>query len=286
MRRISAPSSIAGIWNGKPKYREIRLSVLERIGRSFLLPEFRMEELLVKKYDVTLTLSKKRIPVYADSYEEAMAQVGELLAGLALMDFKEEEVESILVNGPDTANALPESATDQRTSKQKIKSRHVSSDMNKLCETLENLCLDSGYEEDEIEEELDNISSIEDFEPLLHWNFEPVCGLEVEGSEDIFPHHRNRLFGKNGYLLDDSLGSGVSAMSSVTESYELWLLEDMSLAVTFCCTMVVEGENGYFESVTFRFQVSGSYPELSGDFDAVDFLRSIEDRICDALNLD
>ena len=241
----------------------------------------------MKKYDVTLTLSKKQIPVYADSYEEAMAQVGDMLAGLALMNFKEEEVESILVNGPDTPNAFPASSTNQRTDKQKIKSRHVSSDMDKLCETLESLCLDSGYEEEEIEEELDNISSIEDFEPLLHWNFEPVCGLEVEGSEDIFPHHRrNRLFGKNGYLLDDSLGSGVSAMSSVTESYELWLLEDMTLAVTFCCTMMVEGENGYFASVTFRYPVSGSYPKLSGDFDAVDFLYSIEDRICDALGLD
>lgn len=241
----------------------------------------------MKKYDVTLTLSKKQIPVYADSYEEAMARVGELLAGFALMDFKEEEVESILVNGPDTPNAVSESGMNQRTGKQKIPSCHVSPDMDKLCETLENLCFDGGYEEEEIEEELDNISSMEDFEPLLHWKFEPVCGLELEGSEDIFPHHRrNRLFGKNGYLLDTSFDNGISAMSTVTESYELWLLEDMTLAVAFCCTMEVEGNDGYFESATFRFPVSGSYPELSGDFDAVDFLLSIEDKICDALGLE
>lgn len=241
----------------------------------------------MKKYDVTLTLSKKQIPVYADSYEKAMEQVGDMLAGLMLMDFKEEEVESILVNGPDTPNALYESDTNRQTGKQRIKSCHVSPDMDKLCETLENLCLGSGYEEDEIEEEPNNISSIEDFEPLLHWNFEPVCALEVEGSSDCFPsYRRNRLFGKNGYLLDYSLGSGVSALSTVTESCELWLLEDMTLAVTFCCTMLVEGKDGYSESATFRYPVSGSYPELSGDFNALDFLLSIEDQICSALHLD
>ena len=240
----------------------------------------------MRKYDVTLTLSKKQIPVYAASYEEAMAQVGGLLAGLALMEFKEGDVENIVVSSPDTPKALPECGADRQTGKQR-KYSHVSPDMDKLRETLEKLCLDNGYEYEEIEEELDNISSMEDFDPLLHWDFEPVCGLEVEGSEDIFPdRRRNRLFGKNGYLLDDSLGNGISALSTVTESYELWLLEDMTLAVTFCCKMTVEGEDGYFESAAFRFPVSGSYPELSGDFNAPDFLLSIEDRICEALGLD
>lgn len=60
----------------------------------------------------------------------------------------------------------------------------------------------------------------------------------------------------------------------------------MSLAVTFCCTMTVEGNDNYSESATFRIPVSGSYPKLSGDFNAVDFLLSIEDKICDALHLD
>ena len=240
----------------------------------------------MRKYDVTLTLSKKQIPVYADSYEEAMAQVGDMLAGLALMDFKEEDVENIVVNSPDAPKALPECGADRQTGKQK-KYSHVSLDMDKLCETLENLCLGCGYEEEDIEEELDNISSMEDFDPLLHWKFEPVCALQLEGSDDCFPNRRrNRLFGKNGYLLDDSLGSGISAWSTVTESYELWLLEDMSLAVTFCCTMTVKGDDNYSESATFRYPVSGSYPELSGDFNALDFLLSIEEQIYEALHLD
>lgn len=159
--------------------------------------------------------------------------------------------------------------------------------MDKLCETLESLCLDNGYDEEEVEEEMDNISSFEEFEPLLHWEFEPVCALELEGSDCIFPdRRRNRLFGKNGYLLDTSLDSGIAALSTITQSYELWLLEDMSLAVTFCCTMTVEGNDNYSESAAFRIPVSGSYPKLAGDFNAVDFLLSIEEKICDALHLD
>ena len=237
----------------------------------------------MRKYEVTLTLSKKRIPVYADSYEKAMAQVGEQLTGLMLLDCKEEEVENILISSPE---AMPASDTNRQAG-EPGKYSHLSSNMKKLCEALENLCLDSGCEEEEIEEELDNISGFDDFEPLLHWDFQPVCGLEVEGSEDIFPNRRrNRLFGKNGILLDTSMQCGVCALSTVAESYELWLLEDMTLAVIFCCTMTVKGEDNYSESATFRFPVSGRYPELSGDFDALDFLASVEERICDALHLD
>jgi len=240
----------------------------------------------MQKYDVTLTLSKKQLPIYADSYEKAMAQIGDMVAGMVLMDFKEEEIEKITVKSADTAESLTESGAAQKSNKP-MKYLHISPDMDKLCETLESLCLDNGYDEEEVEEEMDNISSFEEFEPLLHWEFEPVCALELEGSDCIFPERRrNRLFGKNGYLLDTSLDSGIAALSTITQSYELWLLEDMSLAVTFCCTMTVEGNDNYSESAAFRIPVSGSYSKLAGDFNAVDFLLSIEEKICDALHLD
>ena len=162
----------------------------------------------MQKYDVTLTLSKKHIPIYADSYEKAMAQIGDMVAGLVLMDFREEEIERITVN---TAGSQTESGAVQKPDKP-MKYSHLSPDMDKLCETLESLCLENGYEYEEIEEEMDNISSFEEFEPLLHWEFEPVCALELEGSDCIFPdRRRSRLFGKNGYLLDTSLDSGIAA---------------------------------------------------------------------------
>ena len=119
----------------------------------------------MQKYDVTLTLSKKHIPIYADSYEKAMAQIGDMVAGLVLMDFKEEEIERITVNA---ARSPTESGSVQKPDKP-MKYSHLSPDMDKLCETLESLCFDNGYEYEEIEEEMDNISSFEEFDPLLNW---------------------------------------------------------------------------------------------------------------------
>lgn len=172
-----------------------------------------------------------------------MAQIGDMITGMVLMDFKEEEIEQITVN---TAGSPTKADVEQKPGKS-MKYSHLSPDMDKLCETLESLCFDNGYEYEEIEEEMDNIGSFEEFEPLLHWEFEPVCALELEGSDCIFPdRRRNRLFGQNGYLLDMSLDSGIAALSTITQSYELWLLEDMSLAVTFCCTMTVKGEGQLF----------------------------------------
>lgn len=236
----------------------------------------------MKKYEVTLTLSKKRIPVYADSYEETLAQVGDMLTGFTMIDTTEEDVETIVINSIDVPDALAEPGTNQMA-----EVTAAPSDMDRFYESLETLCLDCGYEEDEIEEELESISGFDDFEPLLHWDFRPVCAVELESSSDCFPYHcRNRLFGKQGYLLDTSMQYGISALSTVSESYELWLLEDMTLAVAFCCTMTVEDDDGYRESVTCRFPASGSYPELAGDFNALDFLLSIENQICEALHLD
>ncbi len=54
-------------------------------------------------------------------------------------------------------------------------------------------------------------------------------------------------------------------------NYGCWKI--CPFAVTFCCTMTVEGNDNYSESATFRIPVSGSYPKLSGDFNAVDFPR-------------
>lgn len=74
----------------------------------------------MRKYEVTLTLSKKRIPVYADSHEKAMVQVGEQLTDLMLMDFKEEEVENILISSPE---AMPASDTNRQADKPWVEER-------------------------------------------------------------------------------------------------------------------------------------------------------------------
>ena len=68
----------------------------------------------MQKYDVTLTLSKRHIPIYADSYEKAMAQIGDMITGMVLMDFKEEEIEQITVN---TAGSPTKADVEQKPGK-------------------------------------------------------------------------------------------------------------------------------------------------------------------------
>lgn len=250
----------------------------------------------MKEFEINMTAtSKKTFRLRADTCEDAHEAVSKLMTRSNLLHFTDEDVDEVdmsctEVSEDEKSACCYEGASEQLFSDEReerlLKDEAEHSDLDKFCTTLESLCRSYG-DEDDIEEEIDNISSFDDFEPLLHLDFGPICALETEGSDDCFPNRRrNRLLGKNGVLLDTTVHSGVSALSTVSESFELWLLEDMTLATTFCCTMTVEGDDGYTESTIFRCPVSGSYPELSGDFDAVDFLVSIEDLICETLHLD
>lgn len=254
----------------------------------------------MKEFEINMTAtSKKDFRLRADTCEDAHKAVSELMTRSDLLHFTDEDVDEVDVSCNEVSEGEESSChyedepkkllfdeSMEQLMNELLEHKSEPSDLDAFCTTLENLCLPYG-DEDDIEEEIDNISSFDDFEPLLHLDFGPICALETEGSDDCFPNRRrNRLFGKNGVLLDTTVHSGVSALSTVSESFELWLLEDMTLATTFCCTMTVEGDDDYTESTIFRYPVSGSYPELSGDFDAVDFLVSIEDLICETLHLD
>ena len=135
---------------------------------------------------------------------------------------------------------------------------------------------------------LDEIYWDREFDPLLYWQFVPVCAFEVDGTEEMSHTYRhNRLFGMNGYRLDSSVGKGTAAMSTVTESYELWLLEDMSLAVTFCCQMTVaDRDDNCYETAEYRYPVTGSYAALTGDFYVENFIESVAEQIFSARHMD
>lgn len=76
-------------------------------------------------------------------------------------------------------------------------------------------------------------------------------------------------------------------MSTVTESYELWLLEDMSLAVTFCCQMIVKDTDGHcYEIAEYRYPVTGSYAGLTGDFHVENLIESVAEQIFSARHMD
>lgn len=86
---------------------------------------------------------------------------------------------------------------------------------------------------DTIDEMLDEFAQ---FDPLLDWEFTPICGCEIEGMEGLYYNLKhNRLFGKNGYLLADVCTSSCGGPLCAREGYELWLLDDLSLVFTYYC---------------------------------------------------
>ena len=74
------------------------------------------------------------------------------------------------------------------------------------------------------------------FDPLLDWEFRPICGCEITGmSEPCFNLKHGMLFKKFGCRLWEEMISGSADDLSAIESYELWVLEDMSLVFVYCC---------------------------------------------------
>lgn len=55
-------------------------------------------------------------------------------------------------------------------------------------------------------------------------------------------------------------------------------LEDMTLAVTFCCEMCVS-DGHERDVIAYRYPAEGSYARLIGDFDPEDFLGHVANLI-------
>ena len=230
----------------------------------------------MKNYEVTLmATSYKKLEVCADNERAAEGLAMRMYHQTDMLNFTDEDVDEIAVQAAELEE--PETAT-------------VLSAKDRLYMSLLRFCMEqtTEYDEDEIREMLDEIYWDSGFDPLLYWQFVPICAFEVEGTEEMFhTYHHNSLFGMNGFKLDESMEKGTCAMSTVSESYELWLLEDMSLAVTFCCQMMVEDtEDRCYEIAEYRYPVAGSYAELTGDFYVDDFIQSVCDKIYEARHMD
>jgi len=129
------------------------------------------------------------------------------------------------------------------------------SNMDRFSENLAALCIRAGCAEPVV---MDGIAAFyeEGFDPLLYWRFRPVCSFEMKGSAAVFPKYRHgALFGKSGCLLARSADSSQGAGDG-SEGYELWLLEDMTFAATFCCGMAVQDGDGNQASAVYRYPVS------------------------------
>ena len=227
----------------------------------------------MKNYEVTLMATTyKTLKIRADN--------GHIAEALAVRMYKDADV---ICYTPEEIDELAVQATELEEPALKVPSAR-----EQFYQNLIHFCMNqtNEFDEDEIQYMLDERETDKDFDPLLYWDFNPICSFEMSGSDELSHAYRhNRLFGQNGHLLDTSVGKATSAVSSVSESYELWLLEDMSLVVTFCCKMEVSNGGDHYETAVYRYPVSGSYAELSGDFDVDDFLDSVCAQIYEARNM-
>ena len=118
----------------------------------------------------------------------------------------------------------------------------------------------------------------EGFDPLMYFTFKPVYTFEVYGNSNENLNGRydtNPIFDKNAYMLDVNVTGLTSNLSDITEGYELWLLDDMTLAVTYFYNMKVRSKDK-FEAVTYRYFMKDGLYKFGYDFEEDAFLGKIE----------
>lgn len=102
----------------------------------------------MKEYEVTLPLSKKQFVVYADSREEALARVCDFFMHSDLLNPKNESAEAITICLKENTSRTETGDFFESGMDELVKATPGLSDMDRFCETLENLCMDCGYEEE------------------------------------------------------------------------------------------------------------------------------------------
>ena len=121
------------------------------------------------------------------------------------------------------------------------------------------------------------------FDPLLDWEFRPICGCEITGmSEPCFNLKHGMLFKKFGCRLWEEMISGSADDLSAIESYELWVLEDMSLVFVYCCAFSVPDCE---ERMYYRYPLGKKIP-TNMDLDAETFLDEMDEKIYSARHPD
>ena len=113
-----------------------------------------------------------------------------------------------------------------------------------------------------VTEEIDGaIGAFYTFDPVLDWDYKPICGCEIMGCE--MPHNnitQNRLFERNGHLLCSAWETDDEDITTVVEGYEMWLLEDMRIVFTYFVRMwAFDGEDK--AAMTYRYALGKKVPE-------------------------
>ena len=113
-----------------------------------------------------------------------------------------------------------------------------------------------------VAEEIDEaIGAFYTFDPVLDWDYKPICGCEIMGCE--MPHNnikQNRLFERNGHLLCSAWETDEDDITTVVDGYEMWLLEDMRIVFTYFVRMwAFDGEEK--AAMTYRYALGKKVPE-------------------------
>ena len=110
----------------------------------------------------------------------------------------------------------------------------------------------------EINEAIDTLRT---FDPVLDWDYKPLCACEIMGCE--MPHNnikQNRLFERNGHLLCSSWETDEDDITTVVEGYEMWLLEDMRIVFTYFVRMWAFDDEDK-AAMTYRYALGKKVPE-------------------------
>ena len=110
----------------------------------------------------------------------------------------------------------------------------------------------------EIDEAIDALHT---FDPVLDWDYKPLCACEIMGCE--MPHNnikQNRLFERNGHLLCSSWETDEDDITTVVEGYEMWLLEDMRIVFTYFVRMWAFDDEDK-AAMTYRYALGKKVPE-------------------------
>ena len=105
------------------------------------------------------------------------------------------------------------------------------------------------------------IDALHTFDPVLDWDYKPLCACEIMGCE--MPHNnikQNRLFERNGHLLCSSWETDEDDITTVVEGYEMWLLEDMRIVFTYFVRMWAFDDEDK-AAMTYRYALGKKVPE-------------------------
>jgi len=107
------------------------------------------------------------------------------------------------------------------------------------------------------------IANFPTFDPVLDWEYQPVCGCAVDGFDyDCENLRQNRLFERNGHCLYSvtSNDRAERECAKVIEGYEMWLLEDMRIVFTYFVQMQVGCTHDDY-GMTYRYALGKKIPD-------------------------